>query len=387
MIKLALDGRETERSGEGVDRGKRPLYRKIYEELLQKIESGELKEDQQLPTEAMLADSYGVSIITSKRALLELERDGYIFRRRGSGSYVKKRGQQKQTEAYDIGKMVAMVLPYVDSSGLLGYIQGAADYLDSKGYYLTIHTSNWNYKKEKEFLTSLPRREIAGIILYPVSTQRNIEVLYSHYMNQYPVVTIDQYYDNVPVSSVVSDNYKGGYMICTELIKRGHSRIAFVSSIGIEYRSSVRDRFYGYCAALREADLAINTDLIITDFYDKFDQKESRTYYKAMIEQLHELGVTAIQAEHDHIAVELLWAALELGVKVPEQLSIVGFDNHEISRSVERPVTTVEQNFCQIGSMAASIILEQIEQGFSQQQRREKIDVAWIERESTGPAS
>lgn len=368
-----------------MDPTKGTLYSKIYKEIRDKIESGELAEEQQLPTEIVLAESFGVSRITSKRALLELERDGYIYRKRGSGSYVKKRKPKPSGgESYDIGKMVSMVLPYVASSGLLGYIQGAADYLDSKGYFLTIHTSNWNHAKEKEFLTSLPRREISGIILYPVSTLKNIDVLYSHYMNKFPVVTIDQYYDNVPVGSVVSDNYKGGYMSCSELIRLGHKRIAFVSSIGIEYRSSVRDRFYGYCAALRDGGLSIDTELVIHDFYDKYDE-DNKAYFLSLIDGLRARGVTAIQAEHDHLAVDLLRAAVELGVEVPKELSVVGFDNHEISQNVELPITTVSQDFYQIGSRAAAIIMEQIENGFKQEQQREKIDVTWIGRDSTAP--
>ncbi|WP_274365095.1 GntR family transcriptional regulator [Paenibacillus thermotolerans] len=361
--------------------GGRPLYSKIFEELKNKIESGEYAEEQQLPTEIELAEMHGVSRITSKRALIELEREGLIYRKRGSGSFVKKLGQQAAPPALS-GKIISMILPYVAANGLLGYIQGATDFLDSKGYYLTIHSSNWSKDREKEFLNSLPRKGVAGILLYPVSTLKNLETVYALHMNQFPIVTIDQYYDNVPVGSVVSDNFKGGYLACSKLLELGHKRIAFVSSIGIEYRSSVRDRFYGYCKALKDAGIEVDAEIIVHDFIDKYEIRNKQDFIQPLIMELQAKGVTAIQSEHDHLAVDLLRAALERNVRVPEQLSIVGFDNHEISSSVEVPITTISQNFYKIGRMAAESIVNLIERGWGAAQAKTEIDVEWMERQS-----
>lgn len=360
-----------------------PLYSKIYNELKHKIATGVYEEEQQLPTELELADLYGVSRITSKRALLELERDKLIYRKRGSGSFVKKR-EAEVVFSEPSGKIISMILPYVAANGLLGYIQGATDYLDTKGYYLTIHTSHWHKDKEKEFLVSLPRRGVSGIILYPVSTLKNLDVIYSLHLNQFPLVTIDQYYDNVPVESVVSDNFDGGYSACKHLIELGHRRIAFVSSVGIEYRSSVRDRFYGYCQALKDAGLDIDSDLIIQDFYEQYDNARDKKFVNDLVQQLVALEVTAIQAEHDILAVDLVRSAVDYGIEVPGQLSVIGFDNHEISQNVEIPITTVEQNFYEIGRKAAEMILDQLAGKVVSPPRKEKINTARIHRQSTG---
>lgn len=364
----------------------RPLYSRIYKDLKNKIESGEYKVEEQLPTENDLAEMHGVSRITSKRALIELERDGLIYRKRGSGSFVK-RIDNRTPPAISESKIISMILPYAASNSLLAYIHGATEYLDDKGYYLTIHSSNWSTEKEKELIYSLPKRGISGIILYPVSTLKNLDAVYSLYMNGQPIVTIDQYYDNVPVGSVTSDNFKGGYMATSKLIELGHRSIAFISSINLQYRTSVRDRFYGYCKALKDADIPIDGEIVVDDFMEIYESPEKLNFIQSLIDRLLDRGVTAIQAEHDHLAVDLVRTAIERNVAVPKELSIVGFDNHEISANIEIPITTITQNFYEIGKQAAAMLVDQINNGNVQKHNKLEIDVEWVARQTTGPAS
>ncbi|WP_054958125.1 GntR family transcriptional regulator [Paenibacillus dakarensis] len=366
----------------------KPLYLVIMEDLKARILSGEYKADEQLPTEVELAEQSGVSRITSKRALIELEREGLIYRRRGSGSFVKKQDSPGTISEGGFGAMnsspnpiISMILPYL-ATHEADFIQGASNYLDSKGYYLSIHSSNWDKTKEKELLLRIPKYGSSGIILYPMSTTINIDVLHALYWNNYPVVLIDQYVESLPLTSVVSDNQAGGYLAASKLIEMGHERIAFVSSISIEYRSSVRDRYQGYCMALRENQIPIDPELVITDFYREADESNQAEFYKDLVSRISELGVTAIQVEHDHLAVDLLRGARELGISVPEELSIVGFDDHIISRLVEVPITTVSQNYSEIGKRAAEQIVRQIEKGRGKPEL-EFVPVRLVEREST----
>lgn len=362
----------------------KPLYMVIMEDLKEKILSGEYKDDQQLPTEVELAEQSGVSRITSKRALIELEREGLIYRKRGSGSYVKKQEQRSASGEHSTASqtpIISMVLPYMATSEL-DFIKGATDYLDTKGYYLSIHNSNWSKDREREFLSRIPKNGASGIILYPISTISNIDMLNALYWNEFPLVMIDQYVESLPITSVVSDNISGGYLVAKKLIELGHERIAFVSSISIEFRSSVRDRYQGYCKALRDHGLTVDPELVIADFYREADQDTSNTFYKNMIRRIMDLGVTAVQVEHDHLSVDLLRSALELGIQVPGQLSIAGFDDHMISSLVEVPLTTVAQDYNEIGRKAAELIVQQIE-GQDKAPEQVLIPVRLIERSST----
>lgn len=367
----------------------RPLYQVIIDDLKGKIEEGQYAPEEQLPTEVELAEQYGVSRITSKRAFIELEREGLIYRRRGSGSYVRQQKDVNQTD-YGVGMqstspIISMILPYL-ATNELDYIRGATDFLDSKGYYLSIHNSDWSKEKEKSLLSKLSKSGSNGIILYPLSTISNVEVVNAIRSNGFPLVTVDQYFDRLNMGSVVSDNFNGGYMLASKLIELGHERIAFVTSISIEYRSSVRDRYLGYCQALKDNRIPIDPELVCTDFYMDVNEKNARQFYKSMLSRLLRLNATAIQAEHDLLAVDLLKNALELGIQIPKQLSIVGFDDVEISRHVEVPLTTIAQDYYELGRKAAELII--LGNEISKLEcSKIKVPVRLVERQSTGVCS
>ncbi len=371
--------------------GDKPLYSQIIDILRGRIERGEYVPDQQLPTEVELAEQFGVSRITSKRALIELEREDLIYRRRGSGSFVKKKeGSRRSAEdqsGASANRIVSMIIPYVASNDTLGHIPGIAAYLESRGYYLSIHNSDWSSAQERELLRSLPKRGTSGIILYPVSTQRNLDIVHALHASGYPIATIDQYYSLLSMGSVVSDNFGGGYTSAARLIELGHARIAFLSTIDIQYRSTVRDRFFGYCKALGDNGIPVDIDLV---YSGKTDQAESdppnrRQFYKSLLGQMMEQQVTAVQAEHDLVAFEIVKAAADMGVRVPEELSVVGFDNNldfALHTDVP-PITTVEQDYREIGKRAAAMIVDQLEGG-ERMTARVEVPIRWIERQSTG---
>lgn len=368
--------------------GNKPLYALIIDDIKRKIEEGMYTVHQQIPTEMELADQFGVSRITSKRALLELERSGYIYRKRGSGSFVKERAGDKEPFLGGTSgapqRIISMILPYMAANGHLDYMRGATEYLESKGYYLSIHCTDWNPEKEKELLTRLPKHGFSGIILYPISSIHNMEVLNLQYIDQYPIVTMDQYYDSIPVPSVCSDNFRGGYIAAQRLIELGHRRIAFVSSIGIEYRSSVRDRYFGYCQALKDGGLPSDAELVITDFYRQVNEENKEAFYEEMIQILLARKATAIQAEHDELGLELLRVCLASNIQVPDQLSLVGFDDEEVSRHFEVPLATVRQNKYEIGRRAAEAVIDLIEER-RLGEKRVLVPIMLQERQSIGP--
>jgi GntR family transcriptional regulator, arabinose operon transcriptional repressor len=369
----------------------KPLYSQILGILRDRITRSEYVPDQQLPTEKELAEQFSVSRITSKRALIELEREGLIYRRRGSGSYVKKQDETriaaKEQAVSSTSRIISMIIPYMASNTMFGYFPGVSDHLESRGYYLSIHNSDWSSLQERELLQSLPKRGTSGIILYPVSTQHNLDVVHSLHLNEYPIITIDQYYSILTMGSVVSDNYNGGYLAASKLIELGHTRIAFLSTIGIQYRSTVRDRFFGYSKALNDNGISMDIDLIFSDLPPEAEGELSkrRSFYKSLLNKMLDLQVTAIQAEHDMVAYDCINAAVELGIKIPDELSIVGFDNNqEFTQQVDVPITTIEQDYYEMGKRAAIMIIDQIESG-TRRLNRSDVPVKWISRQSIGP--
>ena len=342
----------------------KPLYLQIKDELKEKIESRQLLPGQQLPTEFELARQHDVSRITSKKALEELEKEGYIRRRRGQGSFVAPSVPKTNNS-----KIISMILPHFRSeSWSMAYIKGAMDFLNARGFFLSIHGSS--ELGERNFFSRLIQEGIGGIIFYPDCTNVNISQLTAMSMNHFPVVTIDKAVDGLPISSVTSDNFSGGYMATRHLIDYGHRHIAIVYSSQISERSSVRDRFVGYCQALTDAGIEIVPEYIVDGYFRAESQtnveKSDHEVLRKILRKLIDANITGLLVENDYEGMTVYRILKEMGVRIPEDLSLVGFDNSELLMSSEVHMTTVNQHFHKIGRRAAEMIIEHMdEQVFS----------------------
>src|SRR5690606_3829874 len=127
----------------------------------------------------------------------------------------------------------------------------------------------------------------------------------------------------------------------------GHTSIGFVSTANFQ-TSSVSDRFKGYLAGLDKVGIRPTPSWVL-------EWKDGR---ERLMEYLQTAGPTAIVAVNDYIAAEVLVAARELGLKVPDDLAIVGFDDSDVATLVEVPLTTVRQFPLEMGKAAASRLLE-----------------------------
>lgn len=369
-----------------VTNGNKSLYRIIYDYLREKIEKQEYQPSQQLPTEAELAEQFQVSRITSRRALAELERHGYIYRKRGSGSYVKApiKPEQLERNGQDgLNRLISMILPFEDASGMIDYIRGASNLLNSMGYYLSIHQSGGDSENERSLIKTLRDQGIPGIIFYPVDDRNNFDVLHALYLEDYPLVTIDKNFESIPLGSIVSDNFAGGYMGASKLIELGHRNIGFVSSVSIESTSSVRNRYFGYCRALKDNQIPVDNRIVVLNAIEHA-RKGKGEWLKSLFEVFQQYDVTAIQAENDLVAIDLLKFAADIGLRVPQDVSIIGFDNHELTKHLEVPLSTIEQDFYGIGQKAAQLTVDLLEKRKSLPENL-TVPVQWIERESTGP--
>ncbi|SMG58040.1 transcriptional regulator, GntR family [Paenibacillus aquistagni] len=374
----------------------KPLYAQIAEHLIQLINAGQYHPNDKIPTEMELAEQFGVSRITTKRALLELENRGYIYRKRGSGSFVKEPSitpapqVNMNMDSSHTRRHLSIVLPYVDAGKDLHYFRGVADYIEKQGIMLSLHFTDWRADKERDVLLHLRNYGTGGIIWYPVNSNNNVDIAHILHAERHPLVLLDQYYDGLAVPSVVSDNRAGGYAAAEHLIKQGHRRIAFVSSILIEQRSSVRDRFLGYCQAHMDYGIPLHPEYIVAGFHQELWAQGKSKFYSGLIQPLINIGVTAIQAEHDYIGLDIIDVAMELGMKVPEQLSIIGYDNISIAGTHQVPLTTVNQNCYEIGRKAAELMYSMMstEQGMSAGEHGVvSIPVQFIERQSTSPVT
>jgi GntR family transcriptional regulator, arabinose operon transcriptional repressor len=341
------------------------LYMQIYNYLKEKIDTKQLLPGDQLPTELELSEKFGVSRITSKKAVEQLEKEGLVNRKRGKGTYVEM--NTPRTINSGMNKVISIIFPYGDDSKtydfVMAYINGASSYLSTRGYYLSIHYTGGEERIERELLKNIPNSGIGGIIYYPESNTRCTDILSLMYYNKYPIVTIDKYLDGIPLSSVISDNLNGQYMLTDNLIRLGHRRIAYLSCENIGDKTSIRDRYFGYCKALKDNRIEIDSDISLVDFHGMTNENERKDFLKKKLTNLYNSGVTAILAENDVEAVQLMKVIHEMGLLVPKDISIAGFDGLDWLGYMDYKLTTVKQNFFEIGRRAAETIVTMIEKG------------------------
>ncbi len=179
-----------------------------------------------------------------------------------------------------------------------------------------------------------------------------------------------------PVASVGASNWQGGMTAVQHLLELGHRRIAMLRG----YQCLVDDaRYHGYSAALSQADLDVDASLV-----ERADFRVGPAVDAARKILSRPDRPTAVFAANDHEAVGVIEAARRLGLSVPGDLSVVGFDDNVLAAAASPPLTTVRQPFAQMGAVAYRILTNQME-GREPNALRVELATTLIIRESTAP--
>lgn len=365
------------------------LYNKIVDYLKDKIANAEYQPGDKLPTEAELSNLFSVSRITSRRALEELEKQNLIVRKRGSGSFVTDKTDETERQDFEPHRIIKMIIPLeAINVCLLDIIKGASEILVANGYQLAVENIIGDRGKEREVIRQLSAKDVQGAIYYPIFDVGNLDLLYNLSIQKYPLVTIDKYFTDIDLSSVITDNFGGAYDAVSYLYKLGHRKIAYLAINELENESSVRQRFFGYCKALNDKGIPYDETITKLGFnvnmeldLNPDEQRKKVETVSGLVLDLLNRGVTAIHTENDSVAIMLINVCNEIGIKVPEQLSVIGFDNLALSGYISVPLTTMAQNFYQIGKRSAEIVMDRINGNFKNT-AREYIPSALVERKS-----
>lgn len=329
-----------------------PLYKLIYATLRKQILTGIFPYGSRVPSEKELAIQFQVSRITSKRALNELAKDGYIERFAGKGSFVIFK-QLLKGETY----AVSLVLPFFKNAGLEEYTQGIADYLKPLPFQLTLHTSQKDVKKQRTLVETLSKETCNGIILYPEVPENLIDLVYNLYLDDFPIILLDRDLFDLPIPVISSTNLTGGYEATLHALEEGHRKILFFSLASLFESSAVKNRYLGYLKALHE--YAINPALYLNR-QEPFFNMNRQDLMRSFLEKTRENGYTCIFVEHDILALELISTATSMGWTIPEDMSFIGFDDISLSHLITPKLTTVKQDFYRIGYTAAKTLVSMI---------------------------
>jgi LacI family transcriptional regulator len=229
--------------------------------------------------------------------------------------------------------------------------------------------------KQDVVLRNTVQQGVSGIILYPVNSKDVSPFLNELIRQHYPLILLDRYFSGFSVDYVTSDNFGGGLMATQHLLGLGRKRIAFVSwhdpSVTMEHRQA------GYRQALQENGMDFDPDLEWeVEGYPEIDTA-------TLTHRLEKFRPDGVFAANDQLALAIQRVARSVNISIPEDLSLVGFDNLDISSQLDVPLTTISQPAMEMGRTAATTVIRKIENR-SEGVERHILPTSLVVRQSCG---
>lgn len=374
------------------EKRKTPLYAQVAEKIKQEIKRRKLKRHDPVPSEGDWAALYSVSRMTAKLALDILAKEGWVYRLARRGTFAAAGCETDETGEADertpvpaaaippirAKKRIAMVFPNMDdyTAKILEAAQKEARRSDCQ---VLICISS-DREDESACLQELYADGVDGIILYPRGRTRCSEKVLELNLQNYPLVIIDRIFREVQIDCVYHDHYKGTYELTDYLIRRGHARIGYLSA-PFDGVTSREDRYKGYSRAMLDRGLTIDSSNMLLDCSEAY-----MSNLRAVNDQLETFlrnnpALTAVVCMDDYLATSCLYTALRMNKSVPEELSIAGFLDIQLSSLLPVPLTTVRQTTEQLGQAAVQLLLKRLKKS------REgaitiKVNTSIVERDS-----
>lgn len=252
-------------------------------------------------------------------------------------------------------RTIGVIIPNILNSFFAKVFTGIEKVADEKGYKVITCISNESLEKEISALEMLSNGTIDGFIL-SISKEAQKAQKFDHFKSIInegtPIVMFDRIADEVNCDKVIVDDFDSAINATNHLIDTGCKNIAMFSTIKQLSVSSLRSQ--GFYKAFEQKGLKVNENLIIlTDNIEEFDEKIQGFFDANLVD-----GVFALD---EHTSVTTMKIALKKGVKIPEDLSIIGFADGVWSRRMTPSLSTVSQHGPEIGEEAVKMLIEKLE--------------------------
>ncbi len=334
------------------------LHRSIYEQLLREIQAGDYRPGDRLPSEVVLCARFAASRITVAKAIQGLQRDGLVVRRAGSGTYVE--APQLATR-YQFG----LLIPELGTTEIFEPIcQGIMRSPLAKS-----HSLLWGHaparqdspanedgleQAAEELCRQFVRQAVNGVFFAPLEFTGSKDLVNRRIVAMLqqaaiPTVLLDRCFEAYPRRSnldlVGIDNSRAGFTLAQHLWQQGARRIAFVA----RWRSAntMISRMAGYQFALFEQCSAFPPTVRFGDVGDL-------AFVRALLTEIEPDGIVC---GNDLTAARLMRSLIELGVRVPESVRVVGVDDVSYAKFLPVPLTTIHQNCGEMGEIAMAMML------------------------------
>lgn len=348
-------------------------YQTIYDDIKTRISSGEYLTGDQLPTEGELVQHYSVSRPTVNKALSMLQHQGLIRRRSGAGSFVSS-PQRRLFTADKLGATENSAEPAeVAYFGLLIPMLGTTEIFEPICARIAQQSQTHNFhvlwgdsaahsgsNVAADFERTCMRyieRGLDGVFFVPLeltpdSESTNERIIQHLQEAKIPVVILDADYLRFPERSefdlVGIDNIRAGYLAAQHFLEQGAQRVDFLQKPDSAYTVTLRWRGFGM--ALQDAGIEVEPG------YYHIGDPSDQEFVRSIVQS----GATEIVCANDVTAAEFMFSAGSLGVNVPSDVRILGFDDVKYARFARIPLTTFRQPCAELGDLAVETMLSRI---------------------------
>lgn len=330
-------------------------YKALYKHIAEQIDSCNIWVGEKLPSESSLCKEFNISRQTVRNALAVLERDGYVTKIKGKGTFVKK--EIASTRIKTIGVCLSFLENYIFPEVL----QGIETVLAREGYGIDLKFGYNRVNNERDFLIRAIELNFSGIIIEGIKSaipNPNVKYYEELRKRKVPVIFVNNHYPNIDCNAIELEDDKLMYETAKMLIDAGHKKIGGLFKSD-DYQG--QQRYFGFIKALLDNDIIVNEDYIF--WYDTTNSVASEMKNKIIFDNFAKMAAencTALAFYNDLVAVNIIKRLQALGKKVPEDISVVGFDHSDVTKSVGLKIVSANHPKNKLGEKAAKMLIDMI---------------------------
>jgi LacI family transcriptional regulator len=301
-----------------------------------------------------VAREAGVSIATVSRVLNDVDVVNEETKKRVVEA-IKKLGYRPNIVARSLKtqrtRTIGIIIPDISNQFYPEIVRGAEDVANIYDYNIILCNTDLNIEKEMEYLKVLKEKMVDGVLYMSNSLEPNILSLIKQL--QFPMVLVESKSKGEDIPSVTIDNEKAAYDGVTYLIKKGNKRIAYIGA-GEDIVNASAMRYRGYKKALEKNNLTLDENRIY------FTSSRARNGYKGINVILSKTKIDSIFCTSDEIAVGVINALRDNGIRVPEDIDVMGFNNVYLASVFYPKLTTISQPIYDMGSIGMRMLIKMI---------------------------
>ncbi|MCM3635572.1 LacI family DNA-binding transcriptional regulator [Paenibacillus camelliae] len=251
------------------------------------------------------------------------------------------------------GKIIGVIVPRIVNPFFSYLVESIEKEGYRRGYQTVIFQSNEDSKREVDFLNLLKRKQVDGVIM---TAYENDWDTIKKYLKFGPIVLCNEYLPEPFVPIVKVDQFTASYEGVKHLVQQGYRKIAYCTGGLFNDSGKYKDRNHGYEKALAEADIEINPSWL-------FIKRHTIEDGRKVLHQIYNMQdrPDAIFTGSDEVAAGIIMEARKVGLRIPEELAVIGFDDQPLAEMLMPELTTIKQPVSDIGYQAMDLIINRLE--------------------------